>query len=56
VNAVVVDDHLLRDILTNQASPELTAELADAELYTTNLWYLVFLLDDRLTSDGEVAA
>jgi len=56
VSAVVVDDHLLRDILTDQPSPELTIELGDAELYTTNLWYLVFLLDGRLTSDGGVAA
>ena len=40
MNAVVVDDHLLRDILTNQSSPELVAALGDAQIYTTNLWYL----------------
>jgi hypothetical protein len=40
VSVVIVDDHLLRDILTNQPTPELTADLRDAEVYTTNLWYL----------------
>jgi hypothetical protein len=40
VSVVVVDDHLLRDILTDQATPELVAQISDAEVYTTNLWYL----------------
>ena len=40
MSVVVVDDHLLRDILTKQQTPDLEAKLTDAEVYTTNLWYL----------------
>jgi len=54
VNAVVVDDHLLRDILTNQPSPELSAELGDAELYTTNLWYLRLCRSVAASTGGQL--
>lgn len=40
MTAIVVDDHLLRDILTNQSSADLIAEIGEAHIYTTNLWYL----------------
>lgn len=40
MNAVIVDDHLLRDILAEQVSTELSDLLAQADTYTTNLWYL----------------
>ncbi len=40
MSVIVVDDHLLRDILTNQVASQFAAELATAEVYTTNLWYL----------------
>lgn len=40
MSPVVVDDHLLRDILTSQTVPELEAVLTTTEVYTTNLWFL----------------
>lgn len=40
MSAVIVDDHLVRDLLTNQAPSALTRHVESATVYTTNLWYL----------------
>jgi hypothetical protein len=40
VNRVVVDDHLLRDVLAGEQGPDLVRLAASSELATTNLYYL----------------
>lgn len=40
MSRALLDDHLLRDLLTDDVAPALGAVLADAEPATTNLYYL----------------
>jgi hypothetical protein len=51
VTKAIVDDHLLRDLLTDDASPGLRAILADHEPATTNL-YLHRLCRSAASSSG----
>ena len=53
MSRAVLDDHLLRDLLADTASTELTRILADHEPATTNL-YLVRLCRSAVTGAGRV--
>jgi len=54
MSVVVVDDHLLRDILTNQPSPQLETKISAAQVYTTNLWYLRLCRSAAAASGGSL--